>query len=66
MPARARTSWMFESIFLYTESFSAIATTGSVLSMSAFVPCFISPAAVPSAWMYESSLSLSAPSSAVG
>ena len=45
---------------------SAIATTGRSSSIRAFVPCFISPAAVPSAWMYESSFSFSAPSSAVG
>ncbi len=34
--------------------------------MSAMGPCFISPAAYPSAWMYEISLSFSAPSSATG
>src|SRR5205807_2623113 len=35
-------------------------------SMSAMGPCFISPAAYPSAWMYEISFSLRAPSSATG
>src|SRR5207249_1844252 len=48
------------------EGCGEVATTGRSSSISAFVPCFISPAAVPSAWMYESSFSLSAPSRAVG
>ena len=40
--------------------------TGCPSSMSAIGPCLSSPAAKPSAWMYASSLSLSAPSSATG
>jgi hypothetical protein len=34
--------------------------TGVPLSISAIGPCFSSPAAKPSAWMYASSLSFSA------
>ena len=40
--------------------------TGCPSSMSAIGPCLSSPAAKPSAWMYASSLSLSAPSIATG
>ena len=36
-------------------------TTGMNWSMSAIGPCFIAAAGEPSAWMYEISLSLSAP-----
>ena len=41
-------------------------TTGSPSSISAIGPCLSSPAGKPSACMYASSLSLSAPSSATG
>ncbi len=41
-------------------------TTGRPSSMSAIGPCFSSPAGKPSACMYASSLSFSAPSSATG
>lgn len=41
-------------------------TTGRSSSMSAIGPCFSSPAAKPSACMYASSFSFSAPSSATG
>ena len=40
--------------------------TGWPGSMRAIGPCFSSPAAKPSAWMYASSLSFSAPSMAMG
>ena len=40
--------------------------TGCPGSMSAMGPCLSSPAAKPSAWMYEISLSFRAPSRAMG
>ena len=40
--------------------------TGRPSSISAIGPCFSSPAAKPSACMYASSFSFSAPSSATG
>ena len=44
----------------------ATTTTGVFSSRSAIGPCFISPAEYASVGMYESSFSLSAPSSATG
>ncbi len=41
-------------------------TTGTSSSISAIGPCFSSPAAKPSACMYASSFSFSAPSRATG
>jgi hypothetical protein len=43
-PSRALASCMLESIFSYTRSWRAIATTGTSRSMRAMGPCFISPA----------------------
>ena len=41
---RARTSWMFESIFGYTWHCVATATTGTPSSTRAIGPCLSSPA----------------------
>ena len=48
---RALTSSMLETIFEYTGSRGASATTGMFSSMRAIGPCFISAAGYPSAWM---------------
>ena len=57
---------MFDFTFSSRASFGAITTTGIASSTSASGPCFSSPAGYASAWMYEISFSLSAPSSAIG
>src|SRR5204862_48957 len=67
---RARTSWMFDTILSCSTPRPAgegtTQMTGVPSSISAIGPCLSSPAANPSACMYASSLSLSAPSSAPG
>ena len=63
---RAATSCKLEAVFSKSASGGAMTITGTSLSMSAIGPCLSSPAAKPSAWMYASSLSLRAPSSATG
>src|SRR5215213_350125 len=67
---RARISWMLETTLPCSESRprgdGTTTNTGSPSSISAIGPCLSSPAAKPSAWMYASSLSLSAPSRATG
>src|SRR5919112_4048028 len=66
---RARTSWMPLTILSWRKSRPRGGTTqntGSRSSTSAIGPCLSSPAANPSAWMYASSFSLSAPSRATG
>ena len=50
-PSRAFTSSMLPAIFSYVGPWGVIATTGMRSSMRAMGPCFISPAAYPSAWM---------------
>src|SRR5687767_6194342 len=66
LPPRAFTSSMLDTILGCTASCGAMNTTGMFWSIRAMGPCFISAAGYPSAWMYEISLSLSAPSSATG
>ena len=48
---RAFTSIRLLTVFSYRRSRGASTTTGMSLSISAMGPCFISPAAYPSAWM---------------
>ncbi len=50
-PPRACTCSMFDMILGRSACFVATATVGNDGSMSAMGPCFISPAAYPSAWM---------------
>lgn len=57
---------MFERSFSSSRSFGATAMTGISSLTSASGPCFNSPAAYASAWMYEISFIFSAPSSAIG
>src|SRR5207245_1872477 len=63
---RALTSPMLERIFSYVGSWTATATTGVGEVRSASGPCFSSPAAYASAWIYEISLIFNAPSMATG
>src|SRR5436190_3170241 len=67
---RARTSWRFDTTLscrmLRPRGDGTAVMTGTPSSIRAIGPCLSSPAAKPSACMYASSLSLSAPSSAVG
>ena len=66
LPLRDSTSFMLDNDFSNSSSFGMSTTTGILSSMSAIGPCFISLAEYPSAWMYEISFSLSAPSNATG
>ncbi len=65
-PPRARTSCMFDFSFSSNASLGAMVTTGIWSVTSANGPCFSSPAAKASAWMYEISFSFKAPSRAIG
>ena len=57
---------MFARILLYVGSLVAIATTGVSFVSRANGPCLSSPAAKPSAWIYDISLSFNAPSNERG
>jgi len=63
---RALSSIAFEMISFFVSSLATIAIHGVPSVIKAIGPCLSSPPANPSAWMYETSWILIAPSRAIG